>query len=421
MNLFIIFMFLATYASKKPYTPIPYPVRPPNKCFDSLTNLRPFWKVPIRKDTLRGIASHIVNTGNGLLVFQGEGTGTATLYNKANGETKWQKKEFETNEYPSQSYAVYSYANFIISSNNRHITAYSKVTGEQKWNTRNFDNYYLYFRSALIGDFLYTGITRGNQFYDSSYFLGRLNINAPFKYDTLLELKRSNHFGYMGGTEPSALHINSNSDSILLFKFRTVLTNSQVNTSRCFLYAYNLSQRKVQWRIDSLDYDGSIDPPLIEGNKCYVQGLGTVYCLNAEDGTLIWKAWCGGRLPAGSNMISYKDRLAVVTLDGRFICVNKETGAYIYNRKDAEGGMQNFDMASPSQAVELNGIMYLYGSRYFYGVDLTTGLIVMKYESPYHCKRSAALFNYGGIAKDDELGLIYIEDQYFIYAVKAYR
>ncbi len=280
----------------------------------------------------------------------------------------------------------------------------------------------LSYRYSLISNWLYAGLgTVNSQFYDTVYNFVRLNINKPVVYDTLFKLYRKDHFGYLGSAETAALHINANSDSILLFKFRTVLTNSQVNTSRCFLYAYNLSQRKVQWRIDSLDYDGSIDPPIIEGNKCYVQGLGTIFCLNAEDGTIIWKAWCGGRLPAGSNMISYQDRLAVITLDGRFICVDKKTGNYIYNRKDGTGGMDNFDLTSPSQAVEINGVMYVYGSGYFYGIDLTTGTIVMKFKSPYRCKRSAAVFSYGGIAKDDETGLVYIEDQYFIYAVKAYR
>jgi outer membrane protein assembly factor BamB len=422
MNFFALLLLLATFGCKKnSYIQVSYPVRFTDECTDSLNNLRSVWKVVIRKDTLRGIASHIVNNGTELLVFQGEGQGSSTLYNKSTGATIWQRNGFEKNEYPSQPYALYFNKSSIIASNNRHITSYSKVNGAEQWNTREFDNYYLHFRASMINGFLYTGLTKGNQFYDSNYFLIRLNLVNPLKYDTLFELKRTDHFGYMGGTEPPALHINSNSDSILLFKFRTVLTNSQINTSRCFLYAYNLSQRKVQWRLDSLDYDGSIDPPIIEGNKCYVQGFGTIFCLNAETGEVIWKGWCGGRLPGGSNMISYKDRIAVVTLDGRFLCFNKETGAYIYNRKDAAGGLQNFDMGSPSQAVELNGVMYFYGARFFYGVDLTTGNIVMKYESPYRCKRSAAVFSYGGIAKDDELGLIFIEDQYFIYAVKAYR
>ena len=421
MNLIVAFMLLAIVGCKKPYILTSYPVDLFKECADTLTNLRPFWKIPIRNDTSRGIASVIVNTKNGILVYQGEGNGSATLLNKLNGSIYWQKNSFARNEFPGLVYNVYENKNSIVTSNSYFTYSYSNSTGEIQWSTRDFAKLRLEFRSSLIGNFLYTGLTNGDQFFDSSYFLSRLDLSNPTRYDTLFELKRENHFGYMGGIEPPALYINKNTDSILLFKFRTVLTNSQVNTARLFFYAFNLNQRKVQWRIDSLDYEGSIDPPIVEGNKCYVQGLGTIYCLNAEDGSLIWKAWCGGRLPAGSNMISYKDRLAVITLDGRFICVDKETGNYIFNRKDAEGGMQNFDMTSPSQAVELNGVMYVYGSGYFYGIDLTNGTIVMKYKSPYRCKRSAAVFAYGGIAKDDALGLIYIEDQYFVMAVKAYR
>ncbi len=415
---FYIGLFVLFYGCTKTIVPPIY--KPPviiSECADTAKNLNPLWQVPTSNDSSRGIAEVIINTGYGISFFNGETVGEIKCLDIKNGSRLWQNIGVTGTLWPSDAYSVYVKDQNLYYSSSWNTSKYDNA-GNLIWISNPSGKSNLGHRSSLIGNSLYFNSGGENQFFDSITYMIRLNLTSRI-YDTVFPFKRSEHFGYFGFAEPSAFHVNNNQDSVILFKFRAILPAN--NATRCVLHAYNLTKKRMEWTIDSLDNEGSADPPIIEGNKCYVQGLGTIFCIDANTGVVIWKAWCGGRLPAGSTMISYQDRLAVVTLDGRFICVDKATGGYIYNRKDARGGMQNFDMASPSEAVELNGIMYLYGGGYFYGIDLTTGNIVMKYLSPHRCAHSSAVFGYGGIAKDDALGLIFVEDQYYVMAVKAYR
>jgi hypothetical protein len=423
---FVYLLFAALLGCKKDYQPITRIPSPPQfTCEfmlpDSLIN----WRIPLRKDTLRGIADNITYFNGAVTSFIHEDYGIYLTNRVADGKTISRLTGQNSKGFPDANYSIFHTTDDIIGVCPRFIQFVRREKGEEIDRilspiSTNFPQaLYLFFRMAKYGDFLYSAFF-GNQFTDSVSYLVRCNVKSK-QFDSLTSFKRQDLFGYMGGAEPPALHLNANGDSTLIFKFRSVKVEPGINTSRCFLYAYNLTQRKVEWRIDSLDYDGSADPPIIEGDKCYVQGFGTIYCVDANTGQQIWKAWCGGRLPGGSTMISYNDRIAVVTSDGRFICVSKQDGSYIHNRKDVPGGWNNFDMASPSNAVELNGIMYLYGGGYLYGIDLDLGSVAMKYKSPHYCKRSAAIFGYGGIAADAATNQIFVEDQYFLMAVKAVR
>jgi hypothetical protein len=422
----LLILFAAVLGCKKDYRPIiVYPEPPQKDCPNVLPDSLITWKSPLHKDTIRGIASAIQNMDNSLISYVTSQTSDFRNTSLATGHTIWTKKGLDNIAVPAPKNALYSHRSNLIVLTNKFIQKISVETGQEKLmmqppvGTVFGQALYFGFYGSKIRNHLYTSFA-GNQFYDSVSYLLRINLD-DHSIDSLTSFNRKDLFGYMGASYPPALHINPAGDSTLIFKFRTVKVEPGINTSRCFLYAYNLSQRKVEWRIDSLDYDGSADPPIIEGDKCYVQGYGTLYCVDANTGQQIWKAWCGGRLPGGSTMISYQDRIAVVTSDGRFICVSKQDGSYIHNRKDVPGGWNNFDMASPSNAVELNGIMYLYGGGYLYGIDLKLGSVAMKYKSPHYCKRSDAIFGYGGIAADAATNQIFVEDQYFLMAVKAVR
>jgi hypothetical protein len=388
---------------------------------DSLIN----WKIPLRKDTLRGIANNITYYNGTVTSFIHEEYGIYLTNRSLDGQTISRLAGQNAKGFPSATYSVFHSKFAVVGFDSWFVQFIDREKGVEIERllppiASTFPQALAFHpRAAFLGDFLYSGFG-GDQFTDSVSYLIRCNLKNK-QFDSLTSFKRKDLFGYMGWPEPNALYINAKGDSTLIFKLRTVKVEPGINTSRCFLYAYNLSQRKVEWRIDSLDYDGSADPPIIEGDKCYVQGYGTLYCVDANTGQQIWKAWCGGRLPGGSTMISYNDRIAVVTSDGRFICVSKQDGSYIHNRKDVPGGWNNFDMASPSNAVELNGIMYLYGGGYLYGIDLDLGSVAMKYKSPHYCKRSDAIFGYGGIAADAATNQIFVEDQYFLMAVKAVR
>jgi hypothetical protein len=412
MWLFIMLLAIGT-GCKDPYMPVPILPTPKSPCSDS-TELKPVWQIPLTKDTQRFGTADILCYDDKVTPFIENNSGRLCQYNGKTGAIEWMWENPSLKEFVGQDLAMYYQNGQIVYNGIYSTTTISTTNASIIKRAASLKNLYGESRFALLGNFIYQGFYHVDQFTDSIHYFMRADVNT-LKWDTLLKLRREDHFGYMGGIEPPALYAPKMSDSLVLFKFRTVINAK----NRCFFYGYNLSKRQVQWRIDSLDYDGNVYPPIIEGNRCYVQGLGTVFCINADNGQIIWQRFCGGRFPGGSNLISYQDRLAAVTLDGRFVCIDKETGALIFNQKDAVGGA--FDLASPSAGVEYNGVLYIMGDGYFYGIDLITGQILGKYQTPNRCKHPGAIFGYGAIAVNKQLGYIYVDDQFYLMAIKAFK
>ena len=413
MLLFIMLLAIGT-GCKDPITPVPIKPTPQSPCSDTLKELKYVWQIPMTKDTLRRGTADILCYDDKVTAYIEDENGILSQFNAKTGKSDWKWQSPSLSETISGDLAMY-YRNGIISLGILHaISTVNTSTGNLIKKQPSPNGLKGDIRFASFGNYLYQDFGYVDQFTDTTTYFMRADINT-LKWDTLLTLRRKDHSGYMGHVEPGALYTTKQSDSLILFKFRTVIHS----TSRCFFYAYNVNKRQVQWRIDSLDADGNIYPPIVEGNKCYVQGQGTIYCINADNGQIIWERWCGGAFAGGSNLISYQDRLAAVTLDGRFVCINKATGEFFLERKDAVGKL--FDLASPSAAVEYNGVMYVMGGGFFYGIDLLTFNVLGKYQTPNRCKYSSAIFGYGAIGVNRQLGYIFIDDQFFLMAIKAFK
>jgi outer membrane protein assembly factor BamB len=156
----------------------------------------------------------------------------------------------------------------------------------------------------------------------------------------------------------------------------------------------------------------------VSNGRVYVDGLGTIYCFDANTGQQIWSRYVGSRLVGGTGLFLYQDRIATISLGGKFIVLDKNTGDWIYNYQDDSSGA--YDLASPSAAVVHNGVMYVMAGGSFYGIDLETGKILGKYKSPNRCKYGA-LFGYGGISANAVSNCIYVDDEYFLMAIKAFK
>lgn len=412
MWLFMMLLAIGT-GCKDPYMPVPIPPTPKSPCSDS-TELKPIWQILLGKDTQRYGTADIFSYDDKVTAFLEYNNGQLCQFNGKTGQLEWLWQNPSLDEMVTGDLSIHCKNGIIAyAGRTKSMITINRLDGTLIKRLPSSDSLKGDLRFSFLGNHVYRGFGYGTQFTNNVNYFMRADVNT-LKWDTLLQLRREDHFGYMGFVEAGALYTPKSSDSLVLFKFRTVI-NSR---GRCFFYAYNLNKRQVQWRIDSLNEDGNIYPPIIESNKCYVQALGSVYCINADNGQILWERFCGGHFSGGSNLISYQDRLAAVTLDGRFVVIDKQTGALIFNKKDGSGGA--FDLASPTAAVEYNGVFYVMAG-HLYGIDLMTGEIIGKYLTPNRCKHRGAIFGYGAIAVNKQLGYIYVDDQFYLMAIKAFK
>ena len=416
----ILSIFLCSlFSCKDSYEPIK-PIEPVNPCGDTTKELKPLWQMALLPDSTRCVSSPIFTFNDKVAVLVADSKEQRLVTYKIQSPAfiwQWIRtpdiraltgKSLNFHQYKDKLLLNDFYSIPMINSSNGNLIARPQIP------TKGGGQY----RTALIGDAIYHGASAENgQFTDSIYHLMRLNVNS-LAWDTVMNFKRRNHFGYMGFIEPPALHINNAKDSILMFKFRTIAPTG-APVSRLFFYAYNLTQKRVEWRKDSLDYDGSIYPPIVEGNRVYVDGLFSVYCLDANTGNIIWSRYVASRFQGSTGLFLYKDKIAGITLDGSFVCLDKETGNVVYQYKDDSRGQ--YDLASPSPAVQYNGVLYVMAGSYFYGLDIETGAMLGKYKSPNRCKYGSALFGYSGIAVNAQAGLVFVDDEYFLMAIKAFK
>ena len=388
----------------------------PDLCADTTKEIKPLWKFPLRLDTGRTIVGDIVSVDKDVVIYTDE---NVYRIDGKTGQSKWLWSIPDLEAKAGADYSMFRKDNLFLI-NGRTINYCLDVNSGKlvRQTDKNPNNRIGHPRFTLIGNSMYQEfVNRENTYTDSVKYLQRADINTC-KWEDIFLLRKKDHDDYdYGLAEPPALFLKNTGDSVLMFKYRSFKASQ--TWTRLFFYAYNINQRKVEWRIDSLDYDGSIHPAIVEKDRVFVEGWGSIYCIDANTGVIIWTRYCNGRFPGGSNLVSYKDRLAAVTLDGRFVCINKTTGEFIYNYKDDYNG--RFDIASPQNAEVLNGVMYVCGGGFLYGIDLDTGNIIGKYETPNRCKKSDAIFGYGNLVVNEQQNCIYLDDEYFLMCFKAFK
>jgi outer membrane protein assembly factor BamB len=404
--MFLVIPLLLLLSCGKNALPIPPLPIPMNPCGDTSKELKVFWQIPLLKDTGQFVGSTLLAFGDKIgIIIDDKITQRLITYHAGNGTLLWQHtispdifgdKDMAWGLWQNKVVLKCSNKQHIVNQQDGQLVAKALIPRSGASRISVFSN-----RSYMDGG--------TDQFVDSTAYMLQLHL-ATLKWDTICTLKRRDHFGFMGFLEPPAFGTNSMNDSIIYFKFRGGMG--------LFVYAYNMTQKRVEWRKDSLDYDGSVYPPIVENDRVYVDGLGTIYCLDANTGQPIWSRYVGSRLVGGTRLFLYQDRIATISLGGKFIVLDKKTGEWIYNYQDNSSG--DYDLNTPSAAVVHNGVMYVMAGGSFYGLDLETGTILGKYRSPNRCKKGA-LFGYGGIAANAVSNCIYIDDEYFLMAIKAFK
>jgi outer membrane protein assembly factor BamB len=270
---------------------MPDPVPPPSpadSCSDTTKELKVLWHISLQRDTSNDIGSTGLSFGDKIGVVHGKKERILTTYDAVTGRVLWEHS-ISPNNFGDKDLAWGIWKDRVILHSSRNENILSQQNG-QLIATASMPSNKIAQRMIIAGNSVYQdGGT--DPFTDTVAYVMRLQLET-LRWDTAYMLPRKAHSGKLGYVESPVLSFNASSDSILYFKFRTL--------DGLYFYAYNMTQKRVEWRKDSLDYDGSVYPPIVEDDRVYVDGLATIYCFDANTGQQLWSRYVGSRLVAGT-------------------------------------------------------------------------------------------------------------------------
>jgi outer membrane protein assembly factor BamB len=146
------------------------------------------------------------------------------------------------------------------------------------------------------------------------------------------------------------------------------------------LYCLNKEDGKILWKHTVNPEIPSLIPmnTIVDGNRVYlvssalydptIKMYGELYSLDIEDGSLIWKKVMG-QIEGWPSI--YNDSLYVGDCSGKFYCLNKETGAEVWSYQFGNGGSSNWMQSS--QAIYRGKVYFPNSTGNVYCLDAITG------------------------------------------------
>ncbi len=243
-------------------------------------------------------------------------------------------------------------------------------------------------------------------------YLVMADINTGI-WDTVYTTDLSGGFG--PNNYPPGVMVNAENDTILYFQNRQY--NYDDSEGKIDLYAFDMTNDSILWIQYDIDPDGnsSVQPPLVYNDKIYFRGNRILFCLDAQNGNMIWQKEMGADefedLLSGNTLIA--DGKVIVKTGGYSLyALNPDSGSEIWVNTDAG--------PTPSDMIFYNGAVY-YGSGgdgMIHVIDIETGEPIIEFESPM--ENSDVYPNagfYDAVAIDPVSNLLYAADGYFLYCI----
>lgn len=278
------------------------------------------------------------------------------------------------------------------------------TTGQTKWSGITEDGTY---NTSFFFNRLYHTISFGNSPTSDSTHLIYYDVNNGNKHKVYSLVKTNEYEPYF---EPPVAFLNEQLDTILIFQNRTI--KIWPADDRTDWYCYNMTKDTLLWYLEDIDRDGisNITTPIIEDNKMYYLGQGTVFCIDIHTGEILFERYFGeaGYSLLGSNFVLYKNYFIFKRGDGIVYGLDKKTGATLWTNTEAA-----------KCCVDL----HLYGDRIYicsgemYILDANTGKLLHKLDPPLYENAPQGAF-YAGVYVDVEEELLYTTDGRFLLCME---
>ncbi|TVR89836.1 MAG: hypothetical protein EA411_01510 [Saprospirales bacterium] len=265
-------------------------------------------------------------------------------------------------------------------------------------------------RGALLGDHYYFVKERSNR---SLAIIRRSHKDDLKNWEDLYVLKQGED---TGGSRPNIESYNlwvnpTNGDSVLVFQHRMSIPN------RVDVVAFSLNSREILWRHNDINGSGNSNHQqmLVMNDKAYIMAGEVVIAYDMFSGEVVWKHYAHDlALRFMFHKFSYAESINAILVKGnspRLYGLDPETGAK--NLYIEEAGRYSLGAGSP---VYHNGIIYYTTYAQFTAARAATGEILWEEDSSMSYNSG---FN-GDIGIDEENGLLFAADGYYLYAIRMY-
>jgi outer membrane protein assembly factor BamB len=425
ISIFLIFGLIG--CQQDPLILPPQPINCVSNCDTSI--LKIIWQKPLNADTISEAFSIIpLLIDNQKILFSktllDEGDDTLRMYDAKTGNKLWEWCDYFTKDGLNRLSEQTFYKDGRIFCNlNTQVYCIDANGGKTIWRTKlDYPTMTGNPRMTLIGDYLYHFENKPFEVWNTYSTLRRKNIYYG-DWEPVFTIKETDdHF--CPSLELPSLWMNPNGDSVLVFQSRYIQRTTV--QGRIDLIIYNLSQKKVEFRLDNIDKDGNagIKPPAVIGNKCYFYGAWSLYCIDLLEKKLAWTKRFAQ--PKGENfanlfpLMLVNNKLLAKPDNGSLYMLNSETGDQLSYTTDLGPGA--------SFPTEYNGLLY-YGAKgngRLYAMDPILGKKVWseyspnRYPNKFNGYRRFSNNNIGsrGVAIDPINGYLYCSDYNFIMCLK---
>jgi outer membrane protein assembly factor BamB len=385
---------------------IPIPIEPPTL---NKSKLQVVWQKPL------GLVDTTIHLSAGPTLINDKvaiGTGEGTQFrNKTTGQFLFNWKDWLSSSFYYTSQGQVIGQNLFI---NDETEAYliNSENGQTIWSSN-----------------INHGVTRANVVWGNAYQahgnkvllyndynnLTRINTNTG-KRDTILTINKVN--SYEIEAEPPAGWISPNGDSLLIFLVRGIDFGGTLDT-QLDMYAYNMTADSIEWKLIDFDPEGNakVGPPLIEGDLVWFAGERIFYCLNAADGSLVWKRRFDDDTNGFSEILSIAafikigEHLVLSPTNENTYCFNAYTGEELWKKTNSA--------SSPKNMVHHKGIIYTVGrgEGRLFAIDIETGEHLWRERPPNHYLDSRATFS-NRVTLDPDSEYLYLDDGFFLLCIK---
>lgn len=326
------------------------------------------------------------------------------------GSEIWRWSDFI--KYPDLPYQNYHFVDehYYCFNNIQETHVIDLFTGKTVWSY--FDpNAGAYICEA--GDYLY-GKQNDRDYRPQTCRLRRTSL-ASLTWETLVELNADKDSGYSPAIFGPSLWVSPNADSLLIFQNRS--WNFSTGKGKIDFCAFDMSNDSMYFKLPDIEssQNSNVLRPLVDGNRAYLAGQKNLHCVDLENRRILWQKGFPG---AGhhlmlSNLVIEGERLIVKADDDRIYGFNKYSGQLLWATANAG--------ASPSH-MKLAGQRVYYVSEadaHIYGVNIADGSVQVRIRSPNEARQEypGAGFH-GGLAVNEQLGLIYAHDHHFFMGIK---
>ncbi len=406
---YISFILLGALGCHKPPPIDPCEVNPAScDTIGPVTKLDIVWKKLVNPDTSFVLPDlKLISTGL-LGNFAPAGNAFLQLHDVDNeGAVKWRWQELSVDHYSSMGY--HAGTDHISVQNRGQMALVRGVSGS----TAKMHIEPIYAGNPfghILGDHYYYSWTNEN---DTVAKLLRSHITDFSTWDTLYTVTKSE----VGGARPNVQSYNlwvnpKTGDSMLIFQHR--MYNFQIPKPTVDVVAWNMTQRRVEWRYDDIEPRGqsSVRQVFIHADKAYFQGSNTIYCFDLlNGGEILWyKRYISPSRSFGNSNIVYAtaEDLVIFKSDGEFLtAVDPITGVQRWEIGNAGTG------AYPMTYHD--GIVYYTTGGSLYAVRASNGEVMWSERSP--SRVSNPIFS-GTVAVDPERGLLYACDRKYVMAIR---